>query len=68
MNITCEQVKNRHTNKNLQKPYSNLYFISAYISEKIKNKLTTPDTPKKTHFNQSIGTTFRAVVIMKTVN
>jgi hypothetical protein len=65
--MTCEQVKNRQTNKNLQNPYSSLYLISAYISEKMKNKLTTPDTPKNTHFNQSIGTTFSAVVIMNIV-
>ena len=68
MKTKCEHVKNRHTNKNLQNPWSNLYFISAYISEKIKNKLTTPDTPKNTHLSQSIGTTLRAVVIINIVN
>lgn len=42
--------------------------MRAYISAKIKNKLTKPETPRKTHLSQSMGTTFRAVVMMNTVN
>lgn len=53
---------------NLQNPASNLFLINEYISPTMKYKLTTPETPRNTHFNQVIGTTFNPVVIMKIVN
>ena len=67
-NIACVSPRNRHTNMNLQNPASNLFLINEYISPTMKYKLTTPETPRNTHFNQVIGTTFNPVVIMKIVN
>lgn len=67
MNIPCDPMRNRHTKKNLQRPYSSLNLIKAYISLIMKNKETAPDTPRKAHFKVSKGTTLRAVVMMKIV-
>lgn len=67
MNIPCDSVKNRQTNKNLQNPASSLSLINAYISENIEKRLTTPDIPRNTHLSHSIGTTLSAVVIMNMV-
>ena len=33
----------------------------------MKKRLTVPETPKNTHLSQSIGTTFKTVVMTKIV-